>query len=492
MSAKQDYLTQAFIGGELLNSRSGKMFVTWNPATGQKIADITECEKIDVEIAILSARKAFDSGVWSRQSPTSRKKVLLRFAGLIEKNADYIAHLDSLDAGKPITDCQQIDIPDVVSTITWYAESIDKLFDQIAPTGPENLGLIVREPIGVVAAILPWNFPALMMAWKIAPALAAGNSVIVKPAEQSPLSAIYIAQLASEAGLPDGVFNVVPGLGEIAGKALGLSNDVDLAAFTGSTSVGKEFLRYSADSNMKRIILECGGKSPQIVMPDAVKNIGSVTSELINAAFWNTGQNCTAGSRILVHESIREEIVESLVSAVSEISVGDPSLPATRIGPVIEPEAMERILRYIKEGSADGATVETGGKQVLKESGGWFVPPTILNNVQPSMSVAREEIFGPVVSILGFSSEEEAIKIANDSEYGLAASVFTHDLDCAHRMARAVRAGTVSVNCYSEGSIATPFGGYKSSGFGGRDKGVEAFNQYTELKTVWFALNPNS
>ena len=492
MSAKQDYLTQAFIGGELLNSRSGKTFVTWNPATGQKIADITECEKIDVEMAIHSARKAFDSGVWSRQNPTSRKKVLLRFAGLIEKNADYIAHLDSLDAGKPITDCQQIDIPDVVSTITWYAESIDKLFDQIAPTGPENLGLIVREPIGVVAAILPWNFPALMMAWKIAPALAAGNSVIVKPAEQSPLSAIYIAQLASEAGLPDGVFNVVPGLGEIAGKALGLSNDVDLAAFTGSTSVGKEFLRYSADSNMKRIILECGGKSPQIVMPDAIKNISSVTNELINAAFWNTGQNCTAGSRILVHESIREEIVESLVSAVSEISVGDPSLPATRIGPVIEPEAMERILRYIKEGSADGATVETGGKQVLKESGGWFVPPTILNNVQPSMSVAREEIFGPVVSILGFSSEEEAIKIANDSEYGLAASVFTHDLDCAHRMARAVRAGTVSVNCYSEGSIATPFGGYKSSGFGGRDKGVEAFNQYTELKTVWFALNPNS
>ena len=492
MSAKQDYLTQAFIGGELLNSESGKTFVTWNPATGQKIADITECEKIDVEIAILSARKAFDSGVWSRQNPTSRKKVLLRFAGLIEKNADYIAHLDSLDAGKPITDCQQIDIPDVVSTITWYAESIDKLFDQIAPTGPENLGLIVREPIGVVAAILPWNFPALMMAWKIAPALAAGNSVIVKPAEQSPLSAIYIAQLASEAGLPDGVFNVVPGLGEIAGKALGLSNDVDLAAFTGSTSVGKEFLRYSADSNMKRIILECGGKSPQIVMPDAIKNISSVTNELINAAFWNTGQNCTAGSRILVHESIREEIVESLVSAVSEISVGDPSLPATRIGPVIEPEAMERILRYIKEGSADGATVETGGKQVLKESGGWFVPPTILNNVQPSMSVAREEIFGPVVSILGFSSEEDAIKIANDSEYGLAASVFTHDLDCAHRMARAVRAGTVSVNCYSEGSIATPFGGYKSSGFGGRDKGVEAFNQYTELKTVWFALNPNS
>jgi gamma-glutamyl-gamma-aminobutyraldehyde dehydrogenase len=492
MSAKQNYLTQAFIGGELLDSKSGKTFITWNPATGQKIADITECEKIDVETAIVSARKAFDSGVWSRQSPTSRKKVLLRFAGLIEKNADYIAHLDSLDAGKPITDCQQIDIPDVINTITWYAESIDKLFDQIAPTGPENLGLIIREPIGVVAAILPWNFPALMMAWKIAPALAAGNSVIVKPAEQSPLSAIYIAQLASEAGLPDGVFNVVPGLGEIAGKALGLSNDVDLAAFTGSTSVGKEFLRYSADSNMKRIILECGGKSPQIVMPDAIKDIASVTNELINAAFWNTGQNCTAGSRILVHESIREEVVASLVTAASEILVGDPSLPATRLGPVIEPEAMERILRYIKEGSADGATVETGGEQVLKESGGWFVPPTILNNVQPSMSVAREEIFGPVVSILGFSSEAEAIKIANDSEYGLAASVFTHDLDSAHRMARAVRAGTVSVNCYSEGSIATPFGGYKSSGFGGRDKGVEAFNQYTELKTVWFALNPNS
>jgi len=492
MSVKRDYLTQAFIGGELLNSKSGKTFITWNPATGQKIADISECEKVDVELAIKSARKAFDSGVWSRQSPTSRKKVLLKFASLIEQNLGYIAHLDSLDAGKPITDCQQIDIPDVVSTIAWYAESLDKLFDQIAPTGQENLGLIVREPIGVVAAILPWNFPALMMAWKIAPALAAGNSVIVKPAEQSPLSAIYIAQLASEAGLPDGVFNVVPGLGEVAGKALGLSNDVDLAAFTGSTSVGKEFLRYSADSNMKRIILECGGKSPQIVMPDAIKNISQVTNELINAAFWNTGQNCTAGSRILVHESIKNEVVESLVAAVGEISVGDPSLPSTRLGPVIEPEALERILRYIGEGQAAGATIETGGEQILKETGGWFVPPTILNNVQTSMSVAREEIFGPVVSILSFSSEAEAIHIANDTEYGLAASVFTHDLDCAHRMARAVRAGTVSVNCYSEGSIATPFGGYKSSGFGGRDKGVEAFNQYTELKTIWFALNPNS
>jgi len=492
MSVKRDYLTQAFIGGELLNSKSGKTFITWNPASGQKIADISECEKVDVELAIKSARKAFDSGVWSSQSPTSRKKVLLKFASLIEQNLGYIAHLDSLDAGKPITDCQQIDIPDVVSTIAWYAESLDKLFDQIAPTGQENLGLIVREPIGVVAAILPWNFPALMMAWKIAPALAAGNSVIVKPAEQSPLSAIYIAQLASEAGLPDGVFNVVPGLGEVAGKALGLSNDVDLAAFTGSTSVGKEFLRYSADSNMKRIILECGGKSPQIVMPDAIKNISSVTNELINAAFWNTGQNCTAGSRILVHESIKNEVVESLVAAVGEISVGDPSLPSTRLGPVIEPEALERILRYIGEGQSAGATIETGGKQILKETGGWFVPPTILNNVQTSMSVAREEIFGPVVSVLSFSSEAEAIHIANDTEYGLAASVFTHDLDCAHRMARAVRAGTVSVNCYSEGSIATPFGGYKSSGFGGRDKGVEAFNQYTELKTIWFALNPNS
>lgn len=492
MSVKRDYLTQAFIGGELRNSKSDKTFITWNPATGQKIADISECEKFDVELAIKSARKAFDSGVWSRQSPASRKKVLLKFASLIEQNLGYIAHLDSLDAGKPITDCQQIDIPDVVSTIAWYAESLDKLFDQIAPTGQENLGLIVREPIGVVAAILPWNFPALMMAWKIAPALAAGNSVIVKPAEQSPLSAISIAQLASEAGLPDGVFNVVPGLGEVAGKALGLSNDVDLAAFTGSTSVGKEFLRYSADSNMKRIILECGGKSPQIVMPDAIKNISSVTNELINAAFWNTGQNCTAGSRILVHESIKNEIVESLVAAVGEISVGDPSLPSTRLGPVIEPEALERILRYIGEGLAAGATIETGGKQILKETGGWFVPPTILNNVQTSMSVAREEIFGPVVSVLSFSSEAEAIHIANDTDYGLAASVFTHDLDCAHRMARAVRAGTVSVNCYSEGSIATPFGGYKSSGFGGRDKGVEAFNQYTELKTIWFALNPNS
>jgi len=480
--------TQAFIDGELVDAASGATLDTFAPGTGTVLAAVADCGEADVARATAAARAAFDRGSWRRLAPAARRAVLLRFADSVEEHTAELAFLDAIDAGKPLSDCELIDLPDVVTTLRWYAEILDKVFDKVSPTGPENLALIVREPVGVVAAVLPWNFPTATLAWKLGPALAAGNSVIVKPPEQAPLSTIRMAQLGSEAGLPDGVFNVVPGRGEVAGRALGLSPEVDAVTFTGSTEVGRHFLRYAADSNLKRVTLECGGKSPQIVMADAADDLGYVAGQLADAAFWNTGQNCTAGSRILVERSVRDQVAEALTAVAASLRVGDPLDRATRLGAIIEPEALQRILRYIDEAGQAGASVAFGGRRILEETGGWFVQPTILGDVTPDMAVAREEIFGPVVSLLTFDSEDEAIALANDSDYGLAASLFTHDLDRAHRMARAVRAGTVAVNCYSEGDITTPFGGYRTSGFGGRDKGVEALDQYSELKTIWFAL----
>lgn len=479
---------QAYIDGEFTDAADASTFETLNPATGEVIAAVTACGPADVDRAVASARAAFDSGVWSRADPATRKATLLTFAEIIEENQAELAELESLDAGKPISDCRDFDLPDVLGTLRWYAEAVDKVFGKVSPTGADHLGIIVREPVGVVGAVLPWNFPAAMLMWKLAPALAAGNSVIVKPPELASLSTLRIAELATAAGLPDGVFNVIPGLGPVAGKALGLHGDVDMVTFTGSTQIGREFLRYSADSNLKNVVLECGGKAPQIVTADNGERLGEIAADLADAAFWNAGQNCSAGSRILVHESLKEEFVAELAREAAARRVGDPAQESTAIGALIEQAALDRVLRYVQQAAAAGAKIVTGGTRLLESSGGWFIGPTILDNVTADMPVAREEIFGPVVAVLAFTDLDEALTLANDTDYGLAATIWSRDIDVALRLARRVRAGTVAVNGYSEGDITTPFGGYKSSGFGGRDNGLEAFEQYTQLKTIWVTL----
>lgn len=480
--------TLAYLDGGFVPAVSGATFESIDPATGRKLADIAACDAQDVDRAVASARAAFDSGVWSRMHPSERREILLRLVALLEENLEYLALTEAIDAGKPLTDCREFDLPDTITSIRWYAEAADKLFGKTAPAGDGALGMIVHEPIGVVGAVLPWNFPLAMLAWKLGPALAAGNSVVVKPPELTSLTTLRFAELATEAGLPDGVLNVVPGLGHVAGKALGLHGDVDVISFTGSNEVGREFLRYSAESNLKKIVLELGGKAPQIVTADNADRLALVAEDLAEAAFGNMGQNCTAGSRILVDAALFEDFVDELVTATERFVVGDPLDPATTIGALVEEAALERVVRYVDEAVADGARVRTGGARVREDSGGWFYPPTVVTDVREDMAIAREEIFGPVVVVLPVDGLEDAIRLANDTPYGLAATIWSRDIDDALTAARAVRAGTVAINGYSEGDITTPFGGYKESGFGGRDNGLEAFAQYTETKTIWITL----
>jgi len=479
--------TRAFIDGKYVDAASGKTFTTVNPATGQELAQVAACAAEDVDRAVSAARRAFEAGSWSRMPPRERKKILLKFADLIEAHLGELALLETLDCGKPISDASEVDLPDTIETLRWHAEAIDKLYDQMSPAPHNVVSMLVREPIGVVAGVIPWNFPLFMAAWKMAPALAGGNSLILKPAELTSLSLLRLAELAAEAGIPDGVFNVVPGLGEEAGRAIGLHRGIDCVSFTGSGEVGRYFLQYSAQSNMKRIVLECGGKSPAIVMPD-VKDLSLVVDNIATGILFCQGENCSAGSRLLVHRSIADKLLEQLKPVFAQWKVGDPLNVDTRIGALIEQPHLQKVLGLIERGKAEGGKVTFGGKQTLVESGGWFVEPTIVENVRNDMAIAREEIFGPVLSVIPFDSEEEAIRLANDTNYGLAASLYTEDLNCAHRMAKAIRAGTVSVNCYSEGDYAVPFGGYKESGFGGKDKGLAAHEQYTEQKAIWIQL----
>jgi gamma-glutamyl-gamma-aminobutyraldehyde dehydrogenase len=480
------FRTQAFIDGKYSPSAGGKTYTSVNPANGKPLAEIADCGPEDVEVAVRAARRAFQSGVWSKLKPGDRKHVMLKFVELLEKNALEIALLDCLDAGKPICDCVNIDIPDTLHCIRWHAELIDKLYERTSPSGPDVVSMIVREPIGVVACILPWNFPIQMLAWKIGPALAAGNSVVLKPARQTALSAIRTAEIAAEAGIPDGVFNVVPGAGSVLGPALCRHMDVDMAAFTGSTSVGRDLLRYSAESNLKRIILELGGKNPQVVLADA--DLDNAAPHVVNAAFWNMGENCSAGSRLIVHRQVKDALLEKVLALTAAWTVGDPLDPSTRVGPLIERAHMQTVLGYIEEGKREGARLVTGGRQVLQETGGYFVEPTIFDEATNAMKIAREEIFGPVLAIIPVDTDAEAIAVANDTNYGLAASLHTRDIAKAHRFAREIRAGVVAVNCFGEGDLTTPFGGFKESGFFGRDKSSYAQEQYTELKTVWIQV----
>jgi gamma-glutamyl-gamma-aminobutyraldehyde dehydrogenase len=485
--AQLKFRTKAFIDGRYVNASSGRKYVSVNPATGEPLARIASCEAPDVDAAVKAARRSFEKGVWAKRSPAERKHVLLRFADLIEENLGELALLDCLDAGKPITDCMTIDLPDSVHCFRWHAEAIDKEYEKVAPTGPGNVAMIVREPLGVIGAILPWNFPFQMAAWKLGPILATGNSVILKPARQTSLSVIRLAEIAAEAGIPDGVLNVVPGSGSVIGAALCRHPDVDAVAFTGSTEVGRQLLQYSAESNLKRIILELGGKNPQVVFEDA-GDLDYVARQALNCVFWNMGENCSSGSRLIVHCRLKDKLLARMIELSKEWIVGSPLDPATKVGPMIEESHMNKVLEYIQSGKSEGAELVLGGRRTLRKTGGFFVEPTIFDRVKRDMKIAREEVFGPVLSVLTFKTDEEAVALANDTSYGLTASLYSENLNRANRVARAIRAGTVSVNCFSEGDATTPFGGYKQSGFFGRDKSIFAHYQYCELKTVWIQL----
>jgi len=482
-----EFRTQAFIDGRYLDAASGATFDTLNPATGKLLARVASGDAEDVNRAVVSARAAFRRGVWANLAPAKRRQLLLRFAEKIREHAEELALLETLDMGKPITDSLTVDLPAAARCIEYYAEAIDKVYDQVAPTGPGALALITREPLGVVGAIVPWNYPLLMAAWKLGPVLAAGNSMVLKPSEKSPLTAIKVAELAIEAGIPPGVLNVVPGLGQTAGKALALHMDVDCVAFTGSTATGRAIMQYAGQSNLKRVSLECGGKSPNIVLAD-YPDLDRAATAAAAAIFANQGEMCSAGSRLLVQEGIRDALLEKIQALSRALQPGDPLDPATRLGAIVDEIQMKRVLGYIDSGRSAGAHVRCGGRRVREDSGGYFIEPTVFDQVKPAMAIAREEIFGPVLAAITFKTVDEAIEIGNDVIYGLAAAVWTRDITTAHRVARALRAGTVYVNCYDADDLTVPFGGFKQSGIG-RDKSLHALEKYTELKTTWIDLS---
>jgi gamma-glutamyl-gamma-aminobutyraldehyde dehydrogenase len=473
---------QLFINGRFEDADSGKCFSSINPANQSVLAEVAAGDATDIDRAVAAARAAFNKGVWSEETPQNRKAVLLKLADLIRANLDELALLDSMDMGKPVEDAAAVDVPGSAAFFQWYAEAIDKIYDEIAPTGKGNLALITKEPLGVVGAVVPWNFPLDMATWKGAAALAAGNSVVLKPAEQSPLSALRLAELAMEAGLPEGVFNVVTGFGETAGKALGLHGDVDCLAFTGSTPIGKMFQQYAGQSNMKQVWLETGGKSPNLVFADA-DDLDAAASMAAFGIFFNQGEVCSANSRLLVERSIHKEFLDRMISHAAAHQPGDPLNPSSKMGAIVSKEQHDRIMSMIEEGRGYADCV-TGGNAMQVDGKGYFVEPTIFNDVPPASQLAKEEIFGPVLSVIPFDSEDEAVAMANDSIYGLAASVWTGSLSRAHRVSRRLHAGTVSVNTVDALSPMTPFGGFKQSGYG-RDLSLHALDKYTALKTTW-------
>lgn len=477
---------QAYIDGAYVDAVDGATFAATSPIDGRKLADVAACGAADVDRAVAAARRAFEAGVWSQLAPRERKTRLVRLAQLITEHSEELALIETLDMGKPIRDALAFDLPETAHCYAWYGEAIDKRYDEIAPTGGNALATVTREPLGVVAAVVPWNYPLLMAAWKVAPALAAGNSVILKPAEQSSLSALRLAALAEQAGIPAGVFNVVPGAGPVAGSALGRHPDVDCVAFTGSTATGKRFMSYSGESNLKRVWLECGGKSPHIVFEDC-PDLDRAALIAALAIFSNQGEVCIAGSRLYVHDAIYDAFMEKVAGHAAEMRPGNPLDPATTLGAMVDERQTRSVMARIAAGQAEGATLRIGGRQLHTDSGGFYIEPTIFDCADASSALMREEIFGPVLAAQRFHTEDEAIALANDSSYGLGAGLWTANLGRAHRLSRRLRAGLVWVNCYADGDITVPFGGVKQSGFG-RDKSLHALDKYSDLKTTWIDI----
>jgi acyl-CoA reductase-like NAD-dependent aldehyde dehydrogenase len=478
---------RAVIDGQRVQARDGGVFEKQSPIDGRLLGAIARGQAADIDVAVKSARAAFDDGRWAGKSPAVRKKILQRFADRILAAKDELALLETLDMGKPIQYSLSVDVPAAARTIAWYGEAIDKVYDEIAPTPSNALALVTREPVGVVGVIVPWNYPMIMAAWKLGPALATGNSVVLKPSEKSPLTALRLAELAVEAGIPPGVFNVVPGYGHEAGEALALHMEVDAVGFTGSTRTGRRMLEYAGRSNLKRVWNELGGKSAFVVFPDFA-DLERAAKTVAGSIFFNQGESCNAPSRVLVHASVADRFVEIVEAEVPQYAPADPLHPATVMGALVDGTQLQTVLGYIEAGRNEGARLVAGGRQARTETGGCFVEPTVFDGVNNGMRIAREEIFGPVMSIIRFKSEAEAVALANNSSYGLQASVWSDNINRAHRVARALRAGTVHVNQYDEDDITVPFGGYKQSG-NGRDKSLHAFDKYTELKTTWLRID---
>lgn len=484
IAASLEMPQNAWIDGGYRPAISGATFETVNPATGTVLGVVAACDAADVDLAVAKAREAFEDGRWSRLHPGARKDVLVRLAKLITRNARELAVLESLDSGKTIYDCETVDVPETAHVIKWHGELIDKIYDQVAPASNDHIAMVVREAVGVVGLVLPWNFPLLMLAWKIGPALAAGCSVVVKPAAETSLTALRLAELAAEAGLPRGVLNVVTGGGAV-GEAVGRHPDVDMVSFTGSTVTGRRFLHYSADSNLKEVVLELGGKNPCIVLDDA-EDLDAVAAHVVNGAFWNMGQNCSAASRLIVQAGVKDRLLEKVKAHAREWVVGDPLNPEVRVGALVSKAHFAKVSGYLK--AAKGEKLVMGGAIVADG----FIEPTIVEVADKASPLVCEEIFGPVLTVISVGSFEEAIAVANATDYGLAASIFTANGKRALRGARMLRAGTVTVNSFGEGDISTPFGGYKQSGFGGRDNSIHAHDQYTQLKTIWLDLTDTS